>query len=154
MTWRCRSTLKMMNKMVKYKNGGWVYVKCIMDDAMGKALSQTLYFTRWRDVWYYPYRQVGTRVAQPTLHTSCLTCPTPYTSCLTLQMNVSISTCWLLQPVWGASATPSRILFCAAVLARPHTCTQCGVPCSPLVQYNSVVFLGPTWLRPCQARHR
>ena len=40
---------KLASKSVKYKDGGWLFLQCILTNALYEAISNTYYFLSWRN---------------------------------------------------------------------------------------------------------
>ena len=42
-------TLKWGNKVIKYKDSGWVFVRAILDEELIDEISGMIYFQKWRN---------------------------------------------------------------------------------------------------------
>ncbi|GAX75113.1 hypothetical protein CEUSTIGMA_g2557.t1 [Chlamydomonas eustigma] len=49
------SSLKWSNKVIKYKGGGWLYMRAVLDKELHEMLSGMLYFQGWRNVISYKF---------------------------------------------------------------------------------------------------
>lgn len=65
---------KLAPKMVSYNDGGWLYVRCVLDDVMIDLMEEVYFFTFWRKQksWLYTFNPVGALLFETPLGTICL----------------------------------------------------------------------------------